>query len=270
MKKRTTREIYPEEIDFYLEKDRKNYGSYGNKSLFEEDIYMDYYTRKKKYESFKEIDKIEDKISYYYFDDNFIKKAKKIIKGDQKKGFLLEMVKNILSQQKEEYFQNEKFVCCKNFLYSLFVTKKKTNAGQLRINYGIFFEKTPRIKPFSTYIEKFIFFDLSEELNTSAPDNFNKIIYNFEQKYAEKNNDLEYDKMIFLGDKNRRLLYKEEDSNYYIPFPFELPTKNEIYKKINIFGTEYIQGFNMDIWDLKYPIDSVLNKINEENKFNYN
>ena len=269
MRKRTNYENYPEEIDFYLEKERKDYGSSGLKSLYEEDIDMDNYQRKKKYENL-EIDKIDDKISYYYFDDNFIKKAKKIIKGDNKKLFLLNMIRNILYQQKEEHFQNEKFVCYKNFLYSLFVTRQKTNTGQLRINYGIFFEKTPRVKPFSTYIEKFIFFDLSEELNTSAPDNFNKIIYNFEQKYAEKNNDLEYDKMILLGDKNRRLLYREADSIYYIPFTFEIPTKNEIYKKINIFGTEYIQGFNMDIWDLKYPIDSVLNKINEENKFNYN
>ena len=124
MKKRANREIYPKEIDVYLENNRKSYGTYAMKSLFEEDIYMDYNQRKKKYENLKEIDKIDDKISYYYFDDNFIKKAKKIIKGDKKKMFLLDMINNILSLEKEQYFQKEKFVGCKNFLYSSFIIRK--------------------------------------------------------------------------------------------------------------------------------------------------
>ena len=47
MKKGANREIYPKEIDVYLENNRKSYGTYAMKSLFEEDIYMDYNQRKK-------------------------------------------------------------------------------------------------------------------------------------------------------------------------------------------------------------------------------
>ena len=119
-------------------------------------------------------------------------------------------------------------------------------------------------------MEKMIFFDF-REINDKKVQNYDRILYKFEKKYAEKNNDLEYDKMILLGDKTGRLFYDNKDyQNNYCPIQFELPTKNEIYKKITIFGKEYIQGFNMEIWDLKYPIDIVLNNLNEINKFNYN
>ena len=34
---------------------------------------------------------------------------------------------------------------------------------KLKVNFGIFFEKTPRIIPYSTYIQKFYFFDICKE-----------------------------------------------------------------------------------------------------------
>ena len=275
MRQKKQHEMYPKDILFYLNKIEKgesivNSNVWTEKFLFEEDMYLSRYERDKKYEQLKDVDKIKDKILSFHFDNNFKTKASKLIKEDKQKIFLLNFIGSITAGKKE-LFTEEKFKCYKGFVYSLFVAKLSNIEGKLRINFGIFFEKTPRVKPFSTYIEKIIFFDLSEDLHSKDPKEYDKIIYNFEQKYAESNNDLEYDKMIFLGDKTERLFYNYENNyNYYSPFPFELPTKNEIYKKINVFGKEYNEGFNMEIWDLKYPIDTVLNNLNQIKKFNYN
>ena len=271
MNKRNQHEIYPKEINFYLDELAKNY--LYEKALYEEDISLTNFQREKKYQNRKDIDNLKDQIKFLLFDSNFREKAKKLIKGDKQKAFFLDILRSIAGGGKK-YFQNEKFVKYNDFFYSLFVAKVQNPEGKIRINFGIFFEKTPRIKPFRTYIQKIIFFDFSDDLKINIPKNYDKIIYNFEQEYGNKNNDLEYDKMIILGENKEKLFYnlKEEDHdpNYYHLFPFELPAKNEIYKKINIFGTEYIQGFNMKIWDLKYPIDIVLNNLNNVNKFNYN
>ena len=263
------RPIYPKEINYYLDELTKGYGLWSSKILYEEEVEKPYYQKNTK--NGKDVDDLKDKVKYILFDDNFREKAKRLIKEDNQKGFLLDVLKRITTGQKR-YFMNEKFVCYKDFFYSLFVAKEAKPEGKLRINFGIFFEKTPRIKPFSTYILKIIFFDFGEDLKINFPKNYEKIIYHFERNFGENNNDLEYDKMIFLGENKEKLFYYSEDNSkdYYYPYPYELPTKNEIYKKINIFGTEYIQGFNMKIWDLKYPIDIVLNNLYELNKFNYN
>ena len=206
-----------------------------------------------------------------------------IIFGSEAKNLIIEIEDKIhflgligaICHGKKIYFKDEKIRCYKGFIYSLFVGKYTIKDGKnLRINFGIFFEKTPRKIPFSTYIQKIYFFDFSFDVSTSAPKNYGKILYNFEQNFGEKNNDLEYDKMIFLGDKKERLFYYKKDDptnndEYYKNFHFELPTKNEIFKKIQIFGNDYIQGFNMEMWDLKYPIDIVLKNLNEINKLNY-
>ena len=266
------RERYPKEILFYLnqfEKGENFYGLWTTKYLREEDLYLSTYEITGKYKNAKNIDIIKDKVLYIYFDENFKSKAKKLIKTDKQKILLINCINSITSGKKECYME-EQFKCCKGFIYSLFESNIILNEGKLRFNFGIFFEKTPRKNPYETYMEKLIFFDY-REWNEPKMKNYDRIIYNFQQKYAQKNNDLEYDKMILLGDKKGRLFYNnKEEENCLCPFQFELPTKNEIYKKINIFGKEYLQGFNMEIWDLKYPIDNILNYLNEINKFNYN
>ena len=289
MKKKRIHEKYPKEILYYLELIEKRKDCRGlplflnTKDIFEDDIYLSPYEKNIKDEYLNQIKKSKinleeefDKITYIYFDETFKREAKILIKEDQQKEFLLNFIANIYSSSidKKYYYTDEKFKCYNGFLYSLFNAKETTNDGQkLRINFGIFFEKTPRKKPYSTYIEKLIFFSLSDKIDMNSTKDYDKIIYNFEQKFANKNNDLEYDKMIFLGDKKERLFYIEQKNcdkkrDYY--FSYELPTKNEVYKKINIFGKEYNQGFNMKIWDLKYPINTVLNNLTEINKFNYN
>ena len=274
MKNIRERENYPKEIMFYLNEIEKGGSGYTcslwrDKYLFEEELYLSYYDRTSKSKDLKDIDVIKDKVLYFHFDENFKSKASKLIIQDEQKMLLLHCISSITNGTKE-YFAGEIFKCYKGFVYSLFEAKVSSPHGKLKINFGIFFEKTPRKKPYSTYMEKMIFFDF-REINDKKVQNYDRILYKFEQKYAEKNNDLEYDKMILLGDKTGRLFYDNKDyQNNYCPIQFELPTKNEIYKKITIFGKEYIQGFNMEIWDLKYPIDSVLTSLNEINKFNYN
>ena len=260
MKKRIQYENYPKEITYYLEEiEKRKMGVLGDKSIFEEEIYLSPYEKIKKEEYLKQIKNskenkknLNEKIPYIYFDQNFKKEAKNLIREDKQKQFLLEFI-NCISLGEKKYYSEERFKCYNGFLYSLFIAKKVNNDGQkLIINFGIFFEKTPRIIPYNTFIEKIIFFSLGNQLNIKTPKNYEKILYNFEQNYAEKNNDLEYDKMIFLGEKKERLFYEvNEEKNYYILFPFELATKNEIYKEIKIFGRKYNQGFNMKIWDLQ-------------------
>ena len=266
MKKKRRYERYPKDTLFYIEEFEKNHQK-KSLALLEEDINTSQYDRNKKYEKIKEFNDLKENVDFIYIDDNFKNKANNLIKDDEQKESLLSLMNSIGNQDKKFYI-NEKFKNYEGFLYSLFVAKN----DYIRINFGIFFEKTPRIKPFSTYIEKIIFFDLSCDLKTLVPDNYNGILYNFEQKFG-KNNDLEYDKMIFLGEKEKRLFYslgEGEDFDYYLLFPFELATKNEVYKKVKIFGKEYIQGFDLKIWDLQYPIDNVLINLNGLNAFNYN
>ena len=271
-------EKYPKEILFYLEDyEKKGLNSWTKRDFFEDDIEPNISKRYRKDKSEKEIEKLGEDIIYIYFDKNFKEKAKQHIVEDNQKEFLINCI-NTLCCGEKLYYSNEKFKSYNGFVYSLFVSNyKSTNndSQNLRINFGIFFEKTPRVKPYSTYVEKIIFFDFSNEINMKAPKNYEKIIYNFEQRFALKNNDLEFDKMIFFGDKKERLFYKRQEEytnnyKYYYNFHFELPTKNEIYKKEIIFGNEYTIGFNMKIWDLKYPIDTVLNNLNGIYKFNYN
>ena len=83
--------------------------------------------------------------------------------------------------------------------------------------------------------------------------------------------------MIYLGEMKEKIFYEVRDMDdynsnkeYYRTFPFEIRTKNEIFKKINLFDKEYLQGFEPSIWELKFPINSVLQKISEIDKFNYN
>ena len=267
MKNKKRHEKYPKDILFYLEEFEKKQ-KYKTRAIFEEDINLNYFEIRSKYEKLKDIDDLKDKINFIYFDENFKSKAKNLIKEDEQKKSLLSLIESIDCGNKSLY-NNEKFKCCDGFLYSLFIAKNEL----LKVNFGIFFEKTPRQKPYSTYIEKLIFFDLTYDLKSSTfSETNNKILYNFEQKFGKNNDDLEFDKMIILGEKKERLFYYmvDEDPNKYFLFPFELKTKNEVYKKVKIFDKEYIQGFDMKIWDLKYPIDNVINNLNELNSFHYN
>jgi len=269
-------EKYPKDILYYLEDfEKKGINYWKERSFFEEDIEPSISNRYRKDKHEKEIEKLGKDMIYIYFDKSFKEKAKQYIIEDSQKEFLIYCIDTLCSGQKS-YYSNEHFKSYNGFVYSLFVStcsSAKNESQKLRFIFGIFFEKTPRIKPYSTYVEKIIFFDFSNEINLKVPKNYEKIIYNFEQKFASKNNDLEFDKMMLFGDIKERLFYKrkeEDTSKYYYSFHFELPAKNEIYKKEVIFGTEYTIGFNMKIWDLKYPVDTVLNNLNGTYKFNYN
>ena len=143
---------------------------------------------------------------------------------------------------------------------------------KLNVNFCIFFEKTPRKNPYSTYIQKFYFLDIWKDIN--APDkNISKLLYDFEQNIGIENNDLEFDKMITFGEMKNRLFYISEanfnNNEYYFIFPLEMKAKNENFKIIKHFDKKYLQGFNSSIWN-KYPIINVLIQIDEINNFNYN
>ena len=286
-KQKKQKDLYPENILFYLDKIQKegfenNYFTNWNssKAFNVNELTSSKYglSNKIKIESFE--DKKKFQFPIVYFHQNFKDNAKKIAIKDEQKIKLLDLINKILFGN-NDLFTNEQFHCKNKFLYSLFIYKEKSEKPKQenwRINFGVFFEKTKRIIPYSTYIEKIIFLEVSNDITINYVENyFDKVIYSFENEFMLNNCDLEYDKMILIKNQKGKLfndpIYLDENNyheNCIYPFLYELPAKNDTMKKIKLFDKEYIQGFDLDDWDLKYPIDYVLEKINKENKLNYN
>ena len=270
------REKYPKNVSFYLEEDNKKpfiiHFAFLNEQLTLNNGKYIPKNEKQKINKNK-YDDIKDKIKFAYFHPDFIKKVDKIIKEDKEKEEFINFINSIRYGLKECYTQ-EKMKIVNNFIYSTFIAKHLKL--KLKVNFCIFFEKTPRVIPYNTYIQKIFFFDICKE-KESSDKSINKLIFEFEQNYKYKNSDLEFDKMIYMGEMKEKIFYdvKDEDESnnsnkYYYRFPFEIKTKNEIFKIIKLFDKEYLQGFDPSIWELKFPINSVLQKINEIDKFNYN
>ena len=263
-------EKYPKEISFYLE-EKKNYNysfSFLENKLSEK-AGIKTFKEKKEFIKKNNFDDIKEKVIFRYFHPNFKKKADQLINGDQQKYEFLIFIDSVVSGKKE-YYTQEKMKIINNFIYSFFMGK--CVKLKLKISFCIFFEKTPRKNPYSTYIQKIYFFDVWKE--TNAPDkNISKILNDFEQNFIPDNNDLEYDKMITFGEMKNRIFYVSDENfdnkEFYYTFPFELATKNEIFKIVKLFDKVYLQGFDPSIWDLKYPINNVLNQIDEIENFNY-
>ena len=268
------REKYPKNISFYLDKDKNSFVSYF--SFIEEDL-----EQKNRFLSAIEKKKIKEKNNYEqlkkntifrYFHPQFLNKADSIIKDDKQKESFLLFINRIMGGYKE-YFTQEKLYINKNFIYSIFTTKEEKL--KIKVTFCIFFEKSARILPYNTYIQKIYFFDICKEKD--APEkNISKFANEFENNFLYGNNDLEFDKMIYLGDMKQKLFYQKYNTDgydikhYYYFFPYEIKTKNEIFKVIKIFDKEYLQGFDPSIWELKYPINNVLKKLSNIDKFNYN
>ena len=260
------KEKYPKKISFYLEEKEKEKRSVS--------VFFNFCDKENPYNNQKKnqknnYDDISKSVQFVYFHQNFKRKADLYMIEDKQKEMFLNYISDVRSHSANIYIQ-EKLKIYNNFIYCLFTSANKEL--KIKISFCFFFEKTPRKIPYSTYIEKIYYFDIWKEKD--APDkNINKIIQDFERNFGLKNNDLEYDKMISLGEDKNKLLYLSQYYNgepIYVFFPFELKTRNEIYKKIKIFEKEYFQGFELSIWDLKFPINNVLNKISNINKFNYN
>ena len=62
---------------------------------------------------------------------------------------------------KKEYYTKEKLRIINNFIYSKFTAKNQKL--KLKVNFCIFFEKTPRVLPYSTYLQKIFFFFFFKE-----------------------------------------------------------------------------------------------------------
>ena len=147
-------------------------------------------------------------MKFTYFHSNFKNKADQLINGDQQKIDFLCFIDSVISGKKENYNQ-KKMKIINNFIYSFFIAK--CSKLKLKINFCIFFEKTPRKNPYSTYIQKFYFLDIWKDIN--APDkNISKLLYDFEQNFGIENNDLEFDKMITFGEMKNRLFYISEEN----------------------------------------------------------
>ena len=274
-KQKKQKDLYPENILFYLDKIQKegfenNYFTNWNssKAFNVNELTSSKYglSNKIKIESFE--DKKKFQFPIVYFHQNFKDNAKKIAIKDEQKIKLLDLINKILFGN-NDLFTNEQFHCKNKFLYSLFIYKEKSEKPKQenwRINFGVFFEKTKRIIPYSTYIEKIIFLEVSNDITVNYVENyFDKVIYSFENEFMLNNCDLEYDKMILIKNQKGKLfndpIYLDENNyheNCIYPFLYELPAKNDTMKKIKLFDKEYIQGFDLDDWDLKYPIDYVL------------
>ena len=270
------KEKYPKNVSFYLEERNKNHFSLHFMFLDEQLNIQNgknlSKNQKQKVDKNK-YDNIKDKIKFRYFHPEFKKKADKIIKEDKDKEEFIFFIESIIGGKKE-YYTQEKLRIINNFIYSKFTAKNQKL--KLKVNFCIFFEKTPRVLPYSTYLQKIFFFDICKEKESSEK-SINQLISEFEQNFKYKNCDLEFDKMIYLGEMKEKIFYEVRDMDdynsnkeYYRTFPFEIRTKNEIFKKINLFDKEYLQGFEPSIWELKFPINSVLQKISEIDKFNYN
>ena len=202
-------EKYPKEISFYLE-EKKNYNysfSFLENKLSEK---AGIKTLKDKKEFIKKnnFDDIKEKVIFRYFHPNFKKKADQLINGDQQKYEFLMFIDSVVSGKKE-YYTQEKMKIINNFIYSFFMGK--CVKLKLKISFCIFFEKTPRKNPYSTYIQKIYFFDVWKE--TNAPDkNISKILNDFEQNFIPDNNDLEYDKMITFGEMKNKIFYVSDEN----------------------------------------------------------
>ena len=267
------KEKYPKNISFYLEEKIKLPFSLGFNFL-DKELEVKYKAQKKNLQKNK-YDDISKDFKFIYFHPDFFKKSNDLIKEDKKKEEFLSFISSIIGGNKK-YYTQERLKIINNFIYSSFIAKEPKL--KLKINFCIFFEKTPRKKPYNTYIQKIYFLDLSEDKD-SPEKKISKKLNEFEQNFKYRNNDLEYDKMINLGEMKEKLFCEIKNSdefnyintkdNYYF-FPYEIRTRNEIYKTIKIFDKEYLLGFNPSIWDLKFPINSVLQKIGDIENFNYN
>ena len=246
-----TKERYPKNVSFYLEEDKYHPSRLYFKFLTPPQNQQQI-TKKNNY------DDIEKKVKFAYFHPDFIRKTDILIKEDNDKAEFINFITSIRYGNKSFYTQ-EQLKINNNFIYSLFTSKHQKL--KLKVNFAVFFEKTPRVKPYSTYIQKLYFFDVCKEKD--APEK--KIIRlskEFEQNF-KYNNDLEFDKMICLGDLKEKLFYEMRDTdidesqkNIFYLFPFEIKTRNELFKIIKIFDKEYLQGFDPAIWELKFPINN--------------
>ena len=271
------KEKFPKNVSFYLEENQKLpfsafFTFLEEKLIAKAGIFS---VRGQKQNSQKNnFDVLREKMQFRYYHPDFLKKANELIKEDKKKEEFLNFVSNICNGYKN-YYTNEKLKIINNFIYSSFSAKEPKL--KLKINFCIFFEKTPREIPYNTYIQKIFFFDICKEKD-SPEKKLPKKLSDFEQNYRLNNNDLEFDKMIFLGEMKEKIFceFKNSDDSrfdnpkdYYFFFPFEIKTKNEIFKIIKIFDKEYLQGFDPSIWELRFPINNILQKIGQIDKFNY-
>ena len=147
------REKYPKNVSFYLEEKTKtpfiSYFSFlDSRTTQNNEKYLpkslNQKTNKNKY------DDIKDKIKFIYYHPDFKKKADKIIKEDKEKEEFIIFINSIISGNKE-YYTQEKLKIINNFIYSTFIAKHLKL--KLKINFCIFFEKTPRVIPHNTYIQ---------------------------------------------------------------------------------------------------------------------
>ena len=210
------KEKYPKKISFYLEEKEKEKRSVS--------IFFNFCDKENPYNNQKKnqknnYDDISKSVQFVYFHQNFKRKADLYMIEDKQKEMFLNYISNIRSHSANIYLQ-EKLKIYNNFIYCLFTSANKEL--KIKISFCFFFEKTPRKIPYSTYIEKIYYFDIWKEKD--APDkNINKIIQDFERNFGLKNNDLEYDKMISLGEDKNKLLYLSQYYNgepIYIFFPF--------------------------------------------------
>ena len=268
------KEKFPKNVSFYLKTDKDVLFKF---IFLEEELAKKAgiltVKEQKDYIKAKNYDIIKDKIQFRYFNEDFLRKADELIKEEKQKKEFLELIDSIRWGNKK-YYTQEQLKINNNFIYSLFTAKEPKL--KIKINFAIFFEKTPRKIPYQTYIQKLIFLDICKEKD-SPEKKISKSISEFERTYFSKNNDLEFDKMIYLGEMKGKIFYDKKDPDnpnkvkeYYYTFPYELKKKNDIFKIIKIFDKEYLQGFDPSIWELKFPINNVLNIINGLDKFNYN
>ena len=158
------KEKFPKNVSFYLEENKKsNFNSAGFIFLDEQlnakvGIFSE---RGQKQNSQKNnFDVIKEKIQFRYYHPDFLKKANELIKEDKKKEEFLNFISAICGGYKK-YYANEKLKIIHNFIYSSFSAKEPKL--KLKINFCLFFEKTPRKTPYNTYIQKIFFFDICKE-----------------------------------------------------------------------------------------------------------
>ena len=269
------KELYPKNISFYVEQRVKQWPSY--QITFLEDELANKASHfplniKKDFLKNKNYDKIKEKVQLIYFHPEFLKKLDNLIREEDQKNEFISFISKIDGGYKP-YYSKEKCTISNNFIYSLFEAREKKL--KLKIYFCIFFEKSPRKIPYGTYIQKMYYFDICTEKD-SLGKNLNNKISQFERNFAKINNDLEFDKMIYLGEMKEKIFYEgrqtddySQNTDYYHKFPIEIKTKNEIFKIIKIFDKEYLQGFEPSIWELKFPINNVLKTISALDKFNY-
>ena len=234
------KEKFPKNVSFYLEENKKsNFNSAGFIFLDEQlNAKAGIFSEKgqKQNSQKNNFDVLREKIQFRYYHPDFLKKANELIKEDKQKEGFLSFINAIYSGYKN-YYANEKLRINNNFIYSSFSAKEPKL--KLKINFCLFFEKTPRKIPYNTYIQKIFFFDICKEKDLPEK-KLSKKLSEFEQNYRLNNNDLEFDKMIYLGEMKEKIfcefkdsddLYVNNPKDYYFAFPFEIKTRNEIFKK---------------------------------------